>query len=385
MSSFSIRPVGFPERDYVWLEAILTIAGGRLHDNWRWTAEGLADVYLVSVESVSEWDRYLAELAPDRLIACAIPDLDIDARWRIDRDRGKLPALRDITQVLNAVGFDLGSSSFTADARGEAPSRLRATAVPQPGTPLAPVKPEEIAVEASSSTSFLQGVSVPAGLKQPDADAPCAIFTEALIDETYDPEQYLMGIVRECLADRVPRRLSCSDGGGTLLIDPERNQCLISGGKLALLPILSALRDGIEVTLLRHPELTQEAVAAHAHALAIDDALFLSVLLGSRGRIWAGCRFDEPVKLKQWPGFGHLPNSVEYLKLAAFMSGNNADVRTIAERTGIPEDLVINFHNACMAVGLLERGGEVAVRDKSINQNVRDLYEKIAKRLQGEA
>lgn len=385
MSSFSIRPVGFPEREHASLEAILTIARGTLRDNWRWIAEGSADVCLVAVESKEEWRRYCNELSPSQLVACAPPSLDIEVPWRIDRDPDKLPPLRQVVQALNALGAAMVSAGGLPDATASRGS-------PHADTP--PKSTFESRTLAPEAGNLGLGKSGTGPIIRTFSEAPVPPVPEQerindrfpVADESgkfYDPDRYLIGIVRECLADGVSRRLSCADGGGTLLVDPERALCLVFSDNVALLPILSASRDKIQVQLLSQADLA-EALAAHAQALAVNDVLFLSALLGSHGRIWRGCANDEPVRLRQWPGLGHLPNSVEYINLAAFMSGNNADVQTIAERTGMPVGQVIDFHNACMAVELLDRGGEVAVREKSINPNVRALYQKIAKRLQGE-
>lgn len=386
MSSFFIQPIGFPERENVWLEAILTIGRNILHDKWQWTLSGPAEVYLVAVESVAAWERYRAEFSSSHLVACALPSLDIDARWRIDRDREKLPALRQVTQVLNALGAEIASTEAIPSVA--AAVATPANVMPQPSSVSNLDMPESSPWDSErlSTGAVLQGVSGEPSLREPgpEENIPPLSTSYAISDDTYDPEKYLMGIVRECLADGMPRRMSCSDGDSTVVIDPARNQCVMQDDEPAQCQILSLARDRIEVRLLSKAELMGETLATQAHTLPITDLLFLSVLLGSQGRMWAGCQTDEPIRLKQWPGLGHLPDSVEYINLAAFMSGNNADIKTIVERTGMSQRQVIDFHNACMAVDLLDRGGEVVVREKSINPSVRDLYQKIAKRLQGE-
>lgn len=369
MASFSVGSVGFPENELAWLEAILTIARGTLRDDWRWVVEGPADVYLVAVESAGMWDRCQADHPTSILVACASPDLAIDARWRVDRDRGKLPGLRQITQVLNALAAETAATGIAQVAGDLAQAAWARTAAAESGPSVRPAGPEQGPIDTDSA--------------KPNAAAVVSLPLRE-IDKYYDPERHLIGIVRECRADRIPRRLYCAADGSTLLIDPEKNQGTLLGDENQPGSILTAARAGIEVHSLGRAGSAVAPPAAPARVLALDDLVFLSVLLGSRGRMWAGCRIDDAVKLTQWPNLGHLPEAVDLIRVAAFMSGNTADVKTIAERTGIALDQVVDFHNACMAVDLLERGGEVVVRDKAINPSVRDLYQKIAKRLQSE-
>lgn len=357
MSCFYVRPIGFPESEHAWLEAILTLGHGRLRHDWRWTTEGSADAYLAAVKSPAQWQGYRAELPPNRLIACALPDLELDARWRVIHERGHRPGLRELTGVLNELGDELVAGPIAVAAPAESP-------VPTP---------------ASSSE-----MPAPQRAEEPtEAFHPASTAGEA--GEVYDPEQYLIGIVREALADGAPRRLAGADGGDTVLIEPERRLYFVPNDKVSLGPVLSAPRRRIDVRRLVPAELARDAAAIQAHGLPLADLLFLSALAGSAGRLWIGCRADEPVRLRQWPDLKPLLHYVEYVNLAAFMSSNTADVRTIAAHTGAGLEKVVNFHNACTALGLLERGGELSIRQKSVSTGVRELYQKIAKRLHGEA
>jgi hypothetical protein len=342
MSFYFIRPVGFPEDEYAKLEAVLTIAHSRLHDDWQCTADGPADIYLVTVESLREWNRHQAELPRDRLLACILPGLEIDgARWWIQRDPKHLPSLLALARTLNAIGAELASGDLSS-----APA-------PVPGAS----KPVQVTLPAI-----------------PVDDA----------GDFYDPDKHLIGIIRECLADGLPRRLTCGDESGAVLVEPGRGVCFVSGDNVLSSPLLSAPRDEIQVRRLDDGQLARDISAMGSRGRDLGDLIFLSALFGSRGRLWAGCRCDEPVRLKQWPDSRNLLHHVEFIGLMAFMSSNTADVNAIAVRTGAPEDKVINFHNACMALDLLDRGGEVSIREKPVDPEMRTLYGKIARRLRSE-
>jgi hypothetical protein len=363
MPFYSLRPVGFPEKEQTLLESLLTLARGMLHDVWQWTTDGAADVYLVAVESLREWGHYQAEFSQDRLLVYAASDLEIDTPWLIRRNRESLPSLRMLAQMLNAISAELGSASVHLSLTSK-------TSIPAGATP-----PAETAVAAGLESR------VKAGAK----NIPASSRVVVVADGFYDPDKYLIGVIRDGLADGVPRRLTCADGGGgAVLVEPGREVCCVYGDKALLWPLLVAPRDRIREQRFSDKQPGDETAAEGSHEFTFGEVLFLSALLGSQGRLWAGCRHDEPVRLKQWPNLRHLPHYMDYIGLMAFMSSNTADVKSIAERTGASRDKVINFHNACAALDLLDRGGEISIREKSLNPDMRDLYSKIAKRLHNE-
>jgi hypothetical protein len=77
MSIFIIRPIGFPADDHPGLEAILTLGRNRLRDEWRWSTEGAADVYLVAVESPEQWEKCRAAFPAAPLVACVPVNLEV--------------------------------------------------------------------------------------------------------------------------------------------------------------------------------------------------------------------------------------------------------------------------------------------------------------------
>jgi hypothetical protein len=346
MSCFFVQPVGFTEQQLNWLESLFAIAQNRLRDHWWWTAHGQADAYLVVVESLSQWQSYLAEFPQDRLVACVVPGVDVDALWAIPRTKDAPPSLHELIKVLDAMGAELGSSVSILKGRQNNPMPA-----------LAPEAPKAIAATAPP---------------EPVNDS-----------HVYNPEFHLPGILRDAQADGIPRRLLCDDGGA-LRIDPDPKLYFAPGDKIALWPILSAPRGQISVSLLSHADLAGQVAAIRSHGMALDELIFLSVLLGSKGRLWIGCSPEEPVRLRRWPDLKNLsqfPDAREYIRLATFMSTNTADIKTIVSHSGIQEEKVINFHNGFESLGLLDRGGSISLEEKSGDPKAHKLYEKIAARL----
>lgn len=145
MLCFFVRPVGFDKDQLTWLESLFSIAEGRLKTSWRWTTDGQADAYLVPVESVSQWEAYLAEFPRDRLIACNATGMDLNAVWVIKVSPEKRPGLPDLVKVLNAMGSQL-AAGIPVLTGIEPPSG--ATAV-EPRPLLAPASPQPTGPESS--------------------------------------------------------------------------------------------------------------------------------------------------------------------------------------------------------------------------------------------
>lgn len=347
MSCFFVRPVGFTEHQLNWLESMFAIAQNRLRDHWWWTVHGQADAYLVVVESLSQWQSYLAEFPQDRLVACVVPGVDVDALWVIHRAKDVTPSLHELIKVLDAMGAELGSSASVLKG--------------QKSNPIPALAPEP--AEATVTTAPPEPVND---------------------DRVYNPGRHLPGILRDAKADGIPRGLLCDEGGDALFIDPDPKLYFAPGDKIALWPILSAPRERISVSPLSHADLAAKAATIRSHGMALDELIFLSALLGSKGRLWMGCSPEEPVRLRRWPDLKNLsqfPDAREYIRLATFMSANTADIKTIASRNGIQEEKVINFHNGFESLGLLDRGGSFSLEEISSDPKTRQLYEKIAARL----
>jgi hypothetical protein len=85
--------------------------------------------------------------------------------------------------------------------------------------------------------------------------------------------------------------------------------------------------------------------------------------------------------LKHWPQVAHLPSYREFVKIAGFMNHNAASLESIAGHTEAPLGKVIDFHNACEVMGVIERHVPEELVNKPKEGCVKDLYRKISSRL----
>jgi len=115
----------------------------------------------------------------------------------------------------------------------------------------------------------------------------------------------------------------------------------------------------------------------------LHDLIWLAERHGSNGTLLAGHSLDTPVRLKVWPKFNSRHVRPEYLKLAALLSKQPLTLRTLAESSGVALPRVIDFYNASVAFGVIEKMEQapVVVPPPPKSSNSSGLLGKIAKRL----
>jgi hypothetical protein len=368
MATYSICPVGFPDKESTALEAIFTIASSRMRNHWHWVAHGNADVYMVWADSQEQWSGYQAQQLPkERMLAFILPGISLDARWQIQHSPGRVPSLRELIQALDAIGDELAAGVAASD---------EAEAMATDNPPPAQTAPPEATRAASLAPELLSVVPLP-----PAVPAPVEPTVTDSAAACFDPDRHLLGLIRLAQADGVPRRVVDEVSGAALLVDAAQEHFFAPGDSSAWLPLLSASRDHILAQPMDARQLEAEAAAAGFGMKALDDLIFLAALMGSQGRLWVGADTNVPVHLKRWPNLKSMPQYSDYVGLVAFMNGNTADLKTIAERTGLPLGKVIDFHNGCMALDLLEVRDATEIREKAVNPALRSLFGKIAQRL----
>jgi hypothetical protein len=113
----------------------------------------------------------------------------------------------------------------------------------------------------------------------------------------------------------------------------------------------------------------------------LEELLWNAALYASRGRLLAGKRSSDVVRLRRWPDFSRLSKDRRMLPLAAFMSANAADLSTVAEHTGAPMSQVVDFHNACAVLGYLEYHSEQRLHKRPVSGKERETCRAISRSL----
>lgn len=111
------------------------------------------------------------------------------------------------------------------------------------------------------------------------------------------------------------------------------------------------------------------------------DLIWLAERHGARGALLQGHSSEVPVRLKLWPKFNSRHVRPEYLKLAALLSKQPLTLRALAETSGVALSQVIDFYNASVAFGVIEKMESAPVVTPPPKTSGSGLLGKIAKRL----
>lgn len=228
-----------------------------------------------------------------------------------------------------------------------------------------------------------------------------ACATLGLIERgnVFEPQEYLLGLIQTSLADRRMRHCALP-GHPPLFLAPAEGRYYTAAAIASVMALSSAPLLDLQVDIVEtlgtdeeEEEIVRigrmqvrrkkESAAPKLPARPLSELLFLSALASSRGRLLAGHRLDDPVRLQRWPEAVCLQQDRRFFPLAAFMTANAASLPKIAELTRIPLARVIDFHNACAAIGLLEHPERESVRTRRVEDGEREIFRKISRALDG--
>ena len=167
----------------------------------------------------------------------------------------------------------------------------------------------------------------------------------------------------------------------TILVFPEQNAFLSADDPTS---IPRMFRDSALSFNVR--ELSDDAASA---ALSMNNhqplsrLIYCAALFGSEGRLLLHSNPQDALRLIDWPDFDAVPHLPEHREIAKFMLINAASLSDIAESTDISIGIVIDFCNACEAVGLVRRlpsgspgpvGSDIERGSSPLLGRVRDLF-----------
>jgi hypothetical protein len=92
----------------------------------------------------------------------------------------------------------------------------------------------------------------------------------------------------------------------------------------------------------------------------LDTLRWLAMLHAPLGEIVRRLPRPERVRLRTLPGFGHLPHTLQHVRMAAWLTQHPASPHELAGMTGADDETVLRFLGACEAIGLLQEVVETA-------------------------
>jgi hypothetical protein len=227
----------------------------------------------------------------------------------------------------------------------------------------------------------------------------CALLGLIERGNRFDPQEYLVGLIRKSLADGQMRRCVLA-GLPPLYLAPAEDRYYSPLDLASLAPLCSAPLLDLKVDVVAGMEgegLEEEVVqigrmwvrrkketpVPRMPAHPLRDLIWCAALRASRGRLLAGTGGADVVRLKRWPEVSCLSQDGRFFPLSAFMTANATTLDTVSRRTGVPLSRVIDFHNACAVLDLIERPDVEELVERPVSSRERALYRKISKGLGG--
>lgn len=226
----------------------------------------------------------------------------------------------------------------------------------------------------------------------------CAMLGLVERGNVFEPEDYFLGLIQKSLHDGLMRRCELPGLPPLFLAPKEHRYHNPADGAASLAAYYAAnldeMRvetvdgldlgtDGEETIQIGRMTVRRKKEAARLNSGPLEELLWGAALNASHGRLLAGKRSGDVVRLRRWPDFSRLSKDRRLLPLAAFMSVNAADLPTVARHTGAPLPQVIDFHNACATLDYLEYLPEQRLRQQPISDKDRATYHNISRRLGG--
>ncbi|MGZ8944725.1 MAG: hypothetical protein ACXW1W_04785 [Methylococcaceae bacterium] len=203
----------------------------------------------------------------------------------------------------------------------------------------------------------------------------CAALDLIVVEHAnvFDPANYLLGLIQKADADRQMWRCELP-GKAFLLLAPVEGKFYSEADSAGIAKLCSTPLSELQVSIVdnsggeeeivqigrtrvrRKKEVTLPKLPEHP----LSELRFRAALYASHGRLLSGYNINTPVRLKTWPDKKLLKDAASIKEeryifaLAAFMTAKAADLPGIASATNLSLAQVIDFHNACAVVELLE-------------------------------
>lgn len=345
---YKIFAKALEKTDGVFFKSMLQLV--QLHLNALWDFEESADIIVVDVEQ-PEGQTFWEAHHLDKLLIAYAKQNSCQAQWFLS----KPIRVKPLVNLLNALATFKSTDEVTGT---EHSNELQAVVRPESVKPPLPDKktppPQEKSVTLPSETCF-------------------------------NPAEYLLGLLQTCLKNGQIQSLS-RRGLPTLYLLPQERRCFTSPISMNQITddqkmLYSSTAELIQITHFSDKEFRAAIEKYTLRAYPIETALWLASLYASQGRLMKGYSLDGFFRLKSWPNFIVLPYLSSHVSLAAFMLKHTASLSMIADKTETPLAVVIDFFNACEAIGLILREKNPHVEDKNLPEHKRELFKTILKRI----
>jgi hypothetical protein len=176
---------------------------------------------------------------------------------------------------------------------------------------------------------------------------PAHAVSQGEEERNFNPDHYLVGLLRRAVANRQDVGIDGGDLGGILVLSA-RGEFFASGDIPAL---CTAPADRLRVSSLS---------AAKAEAIAqergigrnLDELMWQAGYYASNGRLMDGCFRDDVVQLRHWPNLTRLPASGSAMRISALLTRYPTSISFAARLLKAPRSEMYAFYTAARCAGL---------------------------------
>ena len=325
--------------------AILTLSLMSLHDNWDIVdINGAGVIFVASAKGLThdQWDAIQKQYAGAILVAYSDTLAPLMCQYELLTKITKLPARSKLIVLLNQLALELAQKKLHVAAEL--------------------LETERVANERLEKNDVIEDL------------APIVSLNTRVESRFFFPTHYFLGILLESIASG--RCYECKSACGSLLyVSSHQKKYFFSTKKTNLNELLLRSVDDFTVTELSPMDFEQTTKSMEPKKL--NELLWSATVVGSQGRLMKGHGLDDVIHLKHWPDIAHIKATNHYLIIAAFMSRNTVDMKTIANQTEQTLADVIDFHNACDVLGLIERDDTFRLNSQPVSEKLRQLRGRI--------
>ena len=229
--------------------------------------------------------------------------------------------------------------------------------------------------------------SAPSPLKlvEPDpAITELLIYKNGRADETLEEKARparrfvegtrLLGVLNRISRWKIPAEVTHIEFP-TLLISPENNAFVAADDVLSMPAMFrdSAMSFAIEDL----PEDVADAMLTSGRLRPLSHLIYCAALFGSEGRLMLNSNTEDHLSLIGTPNFNVVPHLPEHKTIARYMMTEDTDLAGIAEKTSVNPSIVIDFCNACEAIGLVRRVPDSGFRQSTSESGVQQLLGRV--------
>ncbi|MDQ7091956.1 MAG: hypothetical protein Q9M50_15205 [Methylococcales bacterium] len=342
----------FNARQQAAFTAILVLSEMSLNDTWNIVDKEVASIIFVcSPPNITQeqWNKIQLSHPNALLIAYGINSKNLDVNWKLLTDTDKPPQRSLLISLLDQVAIKLRTVTPPSVDKSDATSTPKPEIIPKP--------------EQASKKKIEDKVIKKVAPKQP-------FQNNANEYECFVPKDYFLGIIQKCIQTGEIYHCQTTCNIDIFLYPQQKSYfCQLKISELTRLFLMSP--EDIDVKIISETILNQSV--KKIGRMPLNDLLWYSTIIPSQGRLMENHKNNNIVNLKFWPDISYITTSKNYLAITSFMNRNAVDLNKIADHTEKKLTDVINFHNACDMLGLIDHSQQLTIKSTPASDKLRQL------------